>query len=484
MNVATTDHWIRSWLRPRRLLIAAAIFHLCVTVGICGLGHYGVFPGTIDKNGILAFAPDGIKIRAEAVELSDQLSQGRFLQWLDAPSPFHIKLHSITFALLGPLFGATIISAELVNAFCYLAILVLTFQLGREIFNRRVGLLTAAVVAVWPSFLLHTTQLLRDPLFVAGMLAFILVHVRLISRVCSWRAALLNAAAGGLAVVIVWLSRDTMKEVLIATTVLAGLLLLARQFAKRSVESDSRARSRRAGLPSLVGIFLLISLTVGVTRLIPKFSRPPGSNLANATAGQGNVWQNARRQRRERLLDQQAASSANPWSRFAARIGKLREGFVLEFPDAGSNIDSDVQINNTIDLIRYLPRAAMIGFFAPFPNMWLATANQVSRGGRLLSRVEMLGIYLVEAFALIGLWSGRRRLSVWFPLLVAVMGMMSLGLVVINIGALYRLRYVFVILLIVLASEGARLTFKFSGKEKLSGGNLETEASIVTKLGH
>lgn len=473
MNLATIDRWENSWLRPRRLLLAAAIFHLAVTALVCGLGHYGVLPGTIDSYGILSFASDGIEIRAEAVQLSDQLRGGNFRDWLSALSPFHIKLHSVAFTLLGPFFGSSMMSAEPVNLLCYLAILTLAFLLGQEVFSRRAGLVAATVVAVWPSFLLHTTQLLKDPMFVAGMLAFILINVRLVSRESSWRSSLLTAAAGGFTVAAVWLARDTMKEVLIAITLLSGVLLLGRKLARKwFATTDSWLR----GLPSLAGIALLIGLTVAVTQLIPKFKRPPVSATATATAGTDNVGLNTRGQKHDKFFEQQPPTT-NPWSRFVRRIGKLRQGFVIEFSDAGSNIDSNVQIRSTVDFIGYLPRAAMIGFFAPFPNMWLEAGNKVSRGGRLLSGFEMLGMYLAEVLAVIGLWSGRRRLAVWFLSLVVVMGAVSLGLVVVNIGALYRMRYVFVFLLIVLASEGARFALELYKKEKLSGGKLGAKSS-------
>ena len=64
-------------------------------------------------------------------------------------------------------------------------------------------------------------------------------------------------------------------------------------------------------------------------------------------------------------------------------------------------------------------------------------------------------MYVVEGLALLGLWRGRRQLSVWFLFLVAAMGITALGLVVVNVGTLYRLRYVFLILLIIIAAEGA-----------------------------
>jgi hypothetical protein len=125
------------------------------------------------------------------------------------------------------------------------------------------------------------------------------------------------------------------------------------------------------------------------------------------------------------------------------------------YPDTGSNLDSDVQINGTADLLRFVPRAAAVGFFAPFPNMWFTQGKSVGSAGRLLGGLESLAMYAVYGLALFGIWRARRELSVWFLLSVAVTGMIALGLVVVNVGTLFRLRYVFLMILIILAGEGA-----------------------------
>ena len=87
-------------------------------------------------------------------------------------------------------------------------------------------------------------------------------------------------------------------------------------------------------------------------------------------------------------------------------------------------------------------------------------------------------MYVIEGLALIGLWRsgrGRRRWSVWFLGLVAAMGMISLGLVVVNVGALYRLRYEFLILMIVLATEGAAQILAWYQRKRLDGNRLTAD---------
>ena len=430
---------INVWLSPIRLIIAALIFHLAVTATIYGLGRSALLPGTFDTNGIAkSFAPDGVKDRGSVIWLSEVLRRGQIRDWLSADYPFHFKVYSICFAVFGSWLGFTILAAEPLNALCYLGGLVLVFHVSQEVFNRRAGLLAAATVGIWPSFLLHTTQLLRDPLFITGMLALILLNLRLLSRTLSWPGAVLHGVAGGLVATFLWLTRDNMGELMIAVAFLGAGMLIVRQL-----------RERRFLATNSLGLMLLILIALGVSFFLPRF-RDPLMPRRNADAAR---------------LDDKSSPSNNagtlatpeappPRWDIAARVLRHREAFFKQYPDAGSTIDRNFQLTNKADLIRYLPRAAVIGFFAPFPDMWLARGAHVGSAGRLLSGLETLVMYLVEGLALLGLWRGRRRLPVWFLVSVTVMGVVTLGLVVVNVGALYRLRFIFVTLMIVLAAEG------------------------------
>jgi len=420
---------IKKGLGPARLLLAAAIFHAAVTGAVFGIGRYGLLPGTFNRDGIaVSFAPDGLKFQAAAAGLSDALRRGDFAGWAGAREPFHVKPYSVCFALFG---GSNIVSAEPLNVLYYLLILVLVFELGREAFGRRAGLLAAAAVGLWPSLLLHTTQLLRDQLFLIGMLAYVLILQRWLTRSHSWRGALLRGAAGGLTAAVVWLARDNLAAIMLAAALLGAGLLVARQLLER-----------RALPAALAGMALMLALTAGVMKVVPTYQKPDNPNHPRP-GGEEEI---------------KAALSETPWGRAVAYVAVTRHRFIRLYPDAGSNIDSDVQFDGLADVLRYAPRAAAVGFFAPFPDMWFSSGKTVGSAGRLLVGVESLLMYLVEALALCGLWGGRRRLSVWLLFLLSAVGMFALGLVVTNVGALYRIRYLFLILLLVLAAEGgARL---------------------------
>jgi hypothetical protein len=97
----------------------------------------------------------------------------------------------------------------------------------------------------------------------------------------------------------------------------------------------------------------------------------------------------------------------------------------------------------------------VIGFLAPFPNMWFATGSNVGRSGRLLSGAETAVIYIIELLAVLGLWFRRRQWSTWFLAAVAAASFTAMGLIVANVSIIYRLRYAFMMLIIVLGTEGA-----------------------------
>src|SRR5687767_13694955 len=92
---------IHNWLRPPRLIIVAAVFHLAMTFTVYEMGRHGALQG-FDRNGnAVFFAEDGVKYTNQATPQTELLKQGRFHEWLTGPSEFHVKLYSICFALLG-----------------------------------------------------------------------------------------------------------------------------------------------------------------------------------------------------------------------------------------------------------------------------------------------------------------------------------------------------------------------------------------------
>ena len=399
------------------------------------IGRAQLAPQTFDRNGIgLSFAIDARHYRIEAENMARLMRQARGRDWAAYKASFHVKLYSLSFAVVGGLVGENILAAEPLNLLYYLLMLALTYAIGSDAFDQKVGLLAASVVALWPSLLLHTTQLLRDALFIPSMLLLALALVMIVNRNLSLKHGLAVAAVGSFGVLIVWLCRgDSWEVVLLISMFGAAIGVLA------------QVKNRRFLMGNTVAIAFLLVLTTYIPRLVPAYRQ---SNTVSASP-----TKEAEPNGNPTLPREETPQSLSIWN-VSTRLGFLRHQFIVKYPQAGSNLDTDVEFQDTMAVVRYLPRAVLIGFSAPFPNMWFVRGAQVGLAGRLIAGAEMLLLYAVIALAGITLVKQRRFLSVWLLWGIAAAGCIALGYVVVNISTLYRMRYAYFILIIILGMKG------------------------------
>jgi 4-amino-4-deoxy-L-arabinose transferase-like glycosyltransferase len=418
---------------PLRWLLLAAAIHITLTLAIFLVGHFQLLPNVIDQHGTgLSFAIDGDSYRTIASQLATQLQMHGFSAWLAFKAPLHSRLYSILFATIGRLLGHNILAAEPLNLVYYLGILSCVYFLGREIFNTRAAMLAAAIVAVWPSFLLHSTQFIRDTFAIGCLLALLFVLTLVLRRELSLPAAAVAGLAGVAATTLFWVLRGNMWNVVVVAVIITIVFLVWRIF-----------RVDKLLLPNLIVILLVLTAMLMVPSRLESTAlpgvRPPATPLAIPAATQHpGVFREVR-------------SNEGILSLLLKQLGQRRAAF-SRYSAGESNIDSDVALRTSDDVVRFLPRATVIGFFAPFPRMWFQSGSYGS-AGRLLSGAETLVMYFLYVAAAVCVWRNRRRIEMWLLFLVATMGTIGLGLVVVNAGALYRLRYVFWIMFIIMAAE-------------------------------
>lgn len=427
-NVQIPKPLVTFFSDPRRALAAAAILHVFVAVLVFGVGRFGLYPQQFDRDGIGQFGLDSHSYQFDAARRAGTLWESGPIAWLKAPTEFHVRFYSLSFALVRPVLGKTILAAEPVNLLYYLAILILTFSLTKRLADQRAALLASALVALWPSLLLHTTQFLRDPLFIVSILGLVLVLTNLLTRTYSLGKGVGVGALGVLAALSLWLVRSEMWLV-VRTIVFLALALFAIRI--------WRERKLLAG--SLAGIVLVFAVTLATTLTFPapeKISPPTGTRISDAPPPPPPP--------------PRKGEDTSIWG----RIAKRRRGYISAGAGQAGNsaIDPDVTFSSRADTIKYVPRAVEIGYLAPFPKMWFTSGYNARRIGRLLAAAEMIVLYLAEILAVIGLWQRRRQLAVWLLTLGGAMSITALGLVVVNVGTLYRMRYAFFILLIILAA--------------------------------
>ena len=443
----------------RRLLTAAAVLHVALALGLHCAGRAQVVPGLIDRDGIMgSFAFDSYEYQRGAVLLAEVLKKDGVAGWAAEPQPVHVRLISLQFALLGPLLGYGTLSAEPFNLLCYLAVVGLTLLLGREVGGARAGLFAAGAVALWPTFLLHTLQLLKDPLFIAGALALVLCVTTWLTRTYGPAGAAGAAALMGGTASLLVLIRFNFVVVIIALVLLGAAMLVVRQLIERRLLYWNMAA------PALL-------LTAGaLLLLLLPFLRPPvgqrlkhypsdGGGPPKAEVGAGEQVPTAVTYLPRAAADEEGNTSRagrfKAWAdRAAHRVGTVRYRFSAVYTEAGSGIDRDVRFRDIDSLALYLPRAFAIGFWAPFPNTWAGAGRRVGGAGKLLAGAETLLMYVVELLALVAVLRPPRRIASWLLLALAAFGATGLGLVIPNVGALYRFRYTFWVLLFVLGAKG------------------------------
>ena len=412
-----------------RLLIAAAVvWHLVVVTAVYETGRHQLAPNQIYPSGLGKFASDGLFYEPQCVELCSIIKNEGPIAWLTWPTQLHVRLYSLPLMVFIRWSAFNILTIEPLNLLYYLAIVALVFKVGEVVYERTAGLVAAFIVAVWPSLLIHTTQLLRDPLLIVAVLVFVWSIVELLRSEFSWRRAGLLMVASTISIVTIRIVRLPMWTLLCVIAGFAVLLL-----GIRFVQTKRVSRTAVA-----FGVILIT-----VVAITPRFQ---------------SLFHNQQELRRKREILPEAVQKLPVEEQIAAR----RAGFQFRMDqegnvgpaDDGSRIDAEVKFRSVSDMIRYVPRAIAIGVFAPFPNMWFGVGKQVGAGGRWISGFEMLMTYVLECLALVGLWVVRRKLEAWFLFGVAVLGSVALGLVVSNIGALYRLRYPFWIMMVIISAGG------------------------------
>lgn len=433
-------------------MLAAAILHVSVTLAVFTTGRYQLFPSQVSPTGIGRFAFDGFLYQDQVEDLSDILKSRGLLAWANWPNQLHVRLYSLPLAIVSRWVSFNILTIEPLNLIYYLAIVAFVFKIAEAIFDYRTGLMAAAIVALWPSFLLHTTQLLRDPLLILAVVALVYCLVELVQSRLSWRRGLLLGLAGIISLVTIRIVRLPMWYVIAASVGTAVLCFLVRTLQTRQLNKAA----------AVYALLMILALAV-----IPRFQ--PLFHDQQVLGRQRNM----ENEKEDKLPFEQQLYRRR--EAFKYTLG--HEGETAPADDA-SRIDTEVTLNSRGSIIFYLPRALEVGLFAPFPNMWLRAGKQVGYSGRVISGFEMALTYVIESMALLGLWWQRRKLAAWLLVIMIGLGALALGLVVNNMGAMYRLRYPFWVLMVVLGAGGISFLWQRFRVSKSLLSNSSREISI------
>jgi putative peptidoglycan lipid II flippase len=311
------------------------------------------------------------------------------------------------------------------------------------------GAIAGTLFVIFPSALSWYGQLHKDSYAIAGILLILLSLVRVFdSRKQSNRDMTIQYVLAVLGIFLLGIVRPyNLKICLVAISVVFVLLLVVSIY-KKSL--------RRNFAQAIFLIVLLILLSVA-SKILAKMEN---SHLGNTykdwvpTTQATQATQESWEWRNTNWLPIKLESQIETLAR--SRVGLIEYGVKV---NAGSMIDTHRTPESVADVLAYLPRAMQISSLAPFPNQWFESSSLI----RLVATAEMAVYYLCLPGIILLLLLNRRP-TVLLTILFVSIFLVIHGLVIANMGTLYRLRYAHVSILMALGVLGWMTWVNQSGR--------------------
>lgn len=328
---------------------------------------------------------------------------------------------------------------------------VMIYMLAREISNTKyagmyAGIIAATLFVIFPSTLTWYGQNHKDTYAITGVLLTLLVWMKALKSPPNMQDWLSLAVVSFIAVILVGMVRPFLLKLLL---IFGAVILMV------IVTSNILGRSRNLIKPSIFFLFFLLCLLAGI-----HFAKVLGGQQADATY---EKWQD-----NTQKVDQGWYWSSTSWmpsgiENYIESAARTRAGLISYGEDvkAKSMIDEDIAPRNIYEVVTYLPRAYQVALFAPFPSSWF----EIKSITRMASAAEMIVYYFSLPGLLILLYHNRKP-----PVILAIafssFFLLIYGFTQANLGTLYRYRYAYTSILLMLGVLGWVTWLEQSGRLK------------------
>jgi len=397
------------------------------------------------------FSADSLYFHKVAATLAETIIREGWQHWTPWPPP-NAYGNVAVLAALYAIFGPDPALSIPVNAFLHASSGLLLFFIGRELFSGRAAYIASIVAAclfvVFPSGLNWYAQVHKDGYAIFGFLLIIYAGLKALRSEQTWFSAFyaiivllfgigftafvrpnnfvlfLAMAAAMLFFSIFQFHRFSIKlflQIVFATLIVASSILIPNSVPQAE------------WLPTQLKISDLELSKSGRTKELPAndkifLERMPYWKWSVSKVLPGNIDHLAEKLSRVRLFMTSYGVQAS----------------------AGSMIDIERMPENFSEFLQYLPRALIVGMFAPFPNDWFSGLSQA----KLVGAFEVFILYLIFPGLLRLLWYQRKNLAMWWLLIPTLTILMAESYITANLGTLHRIRYPFIFVLILLGSIG------------------------------
>lgn len=411
--------------RNLAIFVGLITFHLAVSAFMSWIVQTPHFRSYHADSGLWMFAGDSVAYHNEALRLLGYLKSGDYVGWWRTAEWPHARWISLSYAIFVP----HPLAFALINALTWTTSVVFVYNIVYQLFpnHRRLAVGSALAFGLCPSYIAHTTQLLKDPFYVLGILMVIWGWISLLNN----RRAISFCLLVGFGIQLVYSNRPYMLEAFVCLSFLALILVVW--------------RARSSWAYASLAFILVLGLYSYQHKLLTKILRP--------TEGQYEVLGQADEQLKQKTSIRQNILSFLK-NRFA-EIGAMRVHYSEYYYDAGSNVDTEVRFRTIGDLVSYIPRALQVGFLSPFPGQWFDKPKTAGGATRILAGLEMVCWYTLMVGFLYFSASAAIPLQVRIWLLVYCVGLvLFITLAVTNIGALQRMRFVYFLPILIGGLEG------------------------------
>ncbi len=421
----------KQWKKGLVIFTGLVLFHITFSILLSIIARSAVLSSLHNGQGLWNFTLDSFAYHDEAVRLLELFRDGDYAGWWQSSPWWHVRWIGLSYAVLTP----DPLSYAPINGLTWAITIYCVYKIVNQLFpdRRRLAIVTALTFGLWPSYLLHTTQLLKDPLYIMGILLMFWGCIDLLSV----RRTVSSVFLLSLGVLIAYLNRTYILEPLICLSLLAAILELW--------------QTRRAW--GQAGLAILIIAGLGVYCYIQR----PEIQIQPLSGQQGHIQ--PKPQPKAEIPTSSRNRNGHAVSKLVEKgVGKisyLRERYIRIYPNAGTNIDTNVHFRSLADILAYIPRATLVGFLAPFPLHWFEDAKTAGRASRLVAGLEMVVWYVLLVGFLYFLVTGPVDLYSRVWMLVYTLSLVLLtALVVTNMGALYRMRFVYLLPILIGGLEG------------------------------
>ena len=397
---------------------------------ICGLIFFEfVIPNISSLHDINSSqTPDSTYFNKVAIQLANDIKQYGWSFWTLYPA-VGASGQSSFLAILYVFLGAHPVYAIPFNAIFHALSGLLIYLIVLEIldanpFPRQAAIISSTLYVMFPISITWVGQINKEACLGAGFLLALWSIIKILSVDYKKRGIINLLIAPALSLFFIASMKPYMLQILALTIFLIIFLKFIKIFP--------------SSLFSYIWLLIYFSTTIGIFSQITNNSDQlwlSGESYIQRNVSDSFSWKTS--DLLPEIIDRKIQSIAS------ARSSLISSGLAV---NANSMIDVNHMPNSAIEVIKYSPRALQVSLLAPFPNTWF----KIDKKAILVSSIEMVICY-IAFFGISFLFIFRAFTNkILASFIFAFIPLIVFGISSPNIGTIYRIRYTFEMIVMML----------------------------------